>query len=127
MTGLDGAYKHTERKKRYRKGRWAEITAAGFLILKGYRILKWRYRTSVGEIDLVATRGRRLVFVEVKARKDFETGLWSITPRQQFRIAQAAKLWLKTHPTHGDRFISFDVILLVPWSLPRHMQNAYSL
>ncbi|MFW5833612.1 MAG: YraN family protein, partial [Pseudomonadota bacterium] len=51
-----------------RRGHDAEARAAWWLRLKGFRILACRYRTPVGEIDLVARRGRLLVFVEVKYR-----------------------------------------------------------
>ena len=54
---------------RERRGRIAEWIAAAFLCLKGYRILARRYRSKLGEIDLIAVRGRRLAFVEVKRRK----------------------------------------------------------
>ena len=56
-------------------GRRAETLAAWWLRLKGWRILATRARTPVGEVDLVARRGRTLAFVEVKARAtDDEAG-----------------------------------------------------
>ena len=57
-----------ERVVAFRVGLSAESRAAAFLIAKGYRILARRFRTPVGEIDIVAGRRNTLVFVEVKAR-----------------------------------------------------------
>jgi hypothetical protein len=60
-----------ERKRRSeRKGRRAELFAALALMLKGYRIVNMRYRTPVGEIDIVARKRDLIAFVEVKARRD---------------------------------------------------------
>jgi len=60
------------RVRAYRRGLFAETVAALLLRLKGHRILARRYRTPVGEIDLVALKGKRLAFVEVKRRRSFE-------------------------------------------------------
>ena len=57
-----------DRIARYRRGRLSEWLAAAALLAKGYRILGRRVRTPYGEIDLIAVRGRRLAFVEVKRR-----------------------------------------------------------
>ncbi len=57
------------RVKAYRSGHAAETIAALMLRLKGHRIVARRYKTPVGEIDLVALKGKRLAFVEVKRRK----------------------------------------------------------
>ena len=50
----------------YRHGLRAEIAAASLLLAKGYRILARRYKTPLGEIDLVVRRGSTIAFVEVK-------------------------------------------------------------
>jgi hypothetical protein len=57
-----------DRRSAYRRGHFAEFAAAALLCLKGYRLLARRYRTPLGEIDLIAKRGRLVAFVEVKAR-----------------------------------------------------------
>jgi putative endonuclease len=61
-----------KRVRAYRSGLVAETLAALMLRLKGYAIVAQRYKTPVGEIDLVALKGRRLAFVEVKRRKTAE-------------------------------------------------------
>lgn len=114
-----------QRVKADAKGRWAETLAAFVLRAKGYRILARRYRAPMGEIDLIARRGRRLAFVEVKARRSLDDGAWSVTPRQQRRIAQGAQSWLARRPELARLDIGFDVILLAPRALPRHIQDAF--
>jgi Uncharacterised protein family UPF0102 len=56
----------------YRSGLFAETVTALLLRLKGHRIVARRYKTPVGEIDLVALKGRRLAFIEVRRRKTAE-------------------------------------------------------
>ena len=57
-----------ERVAAFNTGLSAESRAAAFLVAKGYRILVRRFRTPVGEIDIIARRFNTIAFVEVKAR-----------------------------------------------------------
>ena len=86
-----------DRLARYRRGRLSEWLAAALLIAKGYRILGRRVRTPHGEIDLVAVRGSRLAFVEVKRRLTRGEAEAALTPRQAGRIARAAEFWVSRH------------------------------
>jgi putative endonuclease len=83
-----------ERQIAFRTGISAESRAAAFLIAKGFRILARRWRSPVGEIDIIARRRSLLVFVEVKARDRLDDAAWSVTDRQRLRIAAAAEAWL---------------------------------
>ena len=115
----------TERGTRaFSAGRHAETVAALYLRLKGYRILASRYRTAVGEIDLIASKGKVTVFVEVKWRPTPEDGALAIQPRQQERIRRAADWYLSRHG-QPDVPCRFDVVLVVPWRIPRHIKNAW--
>ena len=69
----------------YRAGLRAETIAALWLNLKFYRILSRRYRAQGGEVDIVALRGRTVVFVEVKARGALDDALIAITPEKHRR------------------------------------------
>ncbi len=114
-----------ERATSFQTGLSAERRACLYLIAKGYRILARRYRTPHGEIDVVAKRRATLVFAEVKARNTLDDAAYSVTPRQQQRIAAAASLWLAAHPDHANLDCRFDVILIAPRRLPRHLEAAF--
>src|ERR1700733_4898918 len=109
----------------FRTGLSAEARAAAFLMAKGYRILAKRFRTPYGEIDIVARRWNLLAFVEVKARASLDEAAYAVTPRNQRRIIDAAQAWLMTHREHSDFDLRFDVILIAPRHLPRHLLAAF--
>lgn len=115
-----------DRFRTYRYGVWAEYAAAFYLILKGYRILAMRYKTPVGEIDIVAGRKNILVFTEVKARPTYRQGLESITPRMKKRITKAASYYLTQSARDTDPEVRFDVIAFSPPFFIRHLDNAWS-
>lgn len=114
-----------ERVAAFRTGISAESRAAAFLMAKGYRILAKRFRTPHGEIDIVAKRRNLIAFVEVKARASLDEAAFAVTPRQQARIIDAAQGWLVAHPEHPDFELRFDVILIAPRHLPRHVLAAF--
>jgi putative endonuclease len=114
-----------ERQAAFRYGISAESRAAALLIAKGFRILARRWKTPVGEIDIVARRRRLLVFVEVKARDNFDDAAEAVTPRQQRRVVAAAEAWLAAHPDDALMDMRFDVVLVAPGKLPRHLQGAF--
>lgn len=122
--GREGA-DDARRRVAFRFGLSAESRAAAFLIAKGYRILARRFRTPLGEIDIVARRRGVLVFIEVKARDSFDAAAEAIGKRQQNRIIAAAQLWLAGHPEDAMRDMRFDVVLIIPGRLPRHLQAAF--
>ncbi len=114
-----------ERQIAFRLGLSAESRAAAFLIAKGFRILARRWRSRVGEIDIVARRRKLLVFIEVKARERLDDAAWSVTDRQRARITAAAEAWLATHPTPDILDMRFDAVLVAPGRLPRHIPAAF--
>jgi putative endonuclease len=114
-----------ERQVAFRLGLSAESRAAAYLIAKGYRIVARRWRSTVGEVDIVARRRQVLVFVEVKARDRLDDAAESVTKRQQRRIAAAAAAWLAEHPDDVASDIRFDVVLVAPGRLPHHIPAAF--
>lgn len=115
-----------ERRARYRRGHWAEFAAAALLMAKGYRIVARRYRCASGEIDLIARRGKRIAFIEVKRRPTLEEAQGSITPRQRERVRRAAMHWLARHERYRDFELGLDVVFLPARRLPVHVPNALS-
>jgi putative endonuclease len=111
----------------YLGGHRGEALAALFLQLKVYRILARRYKSPVGEIDLIAERFGTVVFVEVKARSRAAAELETLEGINQSRIARAAQYWLARHPARAESSMRFDVIFLTPGRWPRHITNAFTL
>src|SRR3954470_18806246 len=112
------------RKRAERGGRRAESYAAGWLRLKGWTTLGRRVRTPVGEVDLVARRGRTVAFVEVKARSraaDAELALDESRPR---RGPAGAEGLAHRNARAGDD-IRVDAMFIVPRRLPRHLVNVW--
>lgn len=114
-----------ERTQRYRKGLFAEILAVMFLLCKGYWPLAWRTRTPVGEIDVVAKRGKTLVFVEVKARATRADALHAVTTSNQQRVTRAAQYVLASRPELASLDCRFDVVAIVWYAWPHHIPNAF--
>jgi putative endonuclease len=106
-------------------GRRGETVAALFLALKGYRVIARRVKTPVGEIDLIARRGRLTVFVEVKARSFSHQEAEALAAVNHRRITRAAQLWLGRRPELANGDLRFDVIFLAPFAWPRHIVNAF--
>lgn len=109
--------------KSYKFGLRSEALAAWFLRLKGYHIIAHRYKTKMGEIDLVARKGNILAVIEVKARGKKQDEV--LHRRQQQRISRAATLLIAKRRDFASLALRFDVIMLVPWRIPRHIKNAW--
>ena len=109
----------------YLSGHRGEVLAAWLLRLKLYRIIGRRYKTPLGEIDLIATRFGTTVFVEVKARSKPASEAETLEAIRTSRIVAAAQYWLTRHPAKAATPLRFDVIFLAPGRWPRHVINAF--
>lgn len=112
------------KRKAYVFGYLAEYIAILILIIKGYSILKHRYRTPFGEIDLIAKRFGTVVFIEVKARKG-DDALESISKAQRERIINASSLFIAKKRKLSHYTQRFDVITIKPWHMPHHIKDAW--
>ncbi len=108
-----------------RSGRTAEVFCAIWLMLKGYRLLGFRLRTPMGEIDLLAAKGRTLAVVEVKRRSDIASALDAVTFRQRERLRRAAQSIASSRPAFRNADIRLDLIALAPGRWPRHIRDAW--
>jgi putative endonuclease len=88
-----------------------ERLAARHYRLRGYRILGTNVRAGGYEVDLIARRGRRLVFVEVKerARPTYGGGVGAVNRDKRGRVRRAAASWLQAHPESAGLEIRFEV------------------
>lgn len=113
-----------KRRLAERGGRRAETKAAFWLRLKGWRIVGRRVRTPVGEVDLIARRGRTLAFVEVKARATVEEAGMALDEYRLRRVAAAAQALAPCYARPGDD-IRIDAMFIVPARFPRHLPNVW--
>lgn len=91
-------------------GPWGEALALEYLRKKHYRPEALRFRNRFGEIDLIVSSWRYLVFEEVKLRKNanFAMAREFVDRRKQERIIAAASAYLAANPTRKQP--RFDVI-----------------
>ena len=111
------------RQKAERRGRIAETVAALNLRLKGYRILETRVKTAVGEIDLIAVRGKTLAFVEVKQRQSHHLALTAVSERNWQRIANAAANWTAQNQGFHTHDWRYDLVTVSGRYWPRHFPD----
>lgn len=115
--------KKNSRQRAWWRGIFAEILTIIFLFFKGYQLLQWRYKTKVGEVDIIARKNNCLCFLEVKYRSTYAEAAESLQEHQKKRIIRAAKFYLKGHPFLGHK--RFDAILLNRWYWPKHLKGAW--
>ena len=108
-----------------RSGRLAEMWATIWLMAKGYRILGFRLKTPLSEIDLLAQRGDTLAVVEVKSRTRLETALEAVSFDQRDRLRRAGAQLAATRPGLKGLNVRLDLLALAPGRLPRHVPDAW--
>ncbi len=88
-------------------GNLGEELAAQYLISAGYKILERNVREHIGEIDMIARKGKVLVFVEVKSAFDRDSRL-TIQPEENFtehkkkKFIKAVRLYLLRKRYEGE-------------------------
>lgn len=111
----------------YELGQWGEECAVQYLLSKKYRIVKRNFRIREGEIDIIVSRDRILVFIEVKTRSSdsFILPCESVTWKKQKTIRRVAASYLQHHFLPYDE-IRFDVIeVYADKKQIRHLENAF--
>lgn len=106
-------------------GRRGEDLAAWYLRGKLYRILVRRFKTPVGEIDLIVSRFGVTVFVEVKSRQSRGRERDALEHVNRRRLVRAAQYYIARNPRIAEQPMRFDVIFLAPMSWPRHVKDAF--
>lgn len=92
-------------------GKWGEKLACELLITKGYSIREQNIRIGHYELDIIATKGNRIIFIEVKTRSNpSHDPLLSIDQKKILRIARAANAYVTSHNTPHE--VQFDIIII---------------
>ncbi len=115
---------HSKRRAE-RRGHIAEYWAALYLLVKGYRILALRYRTKVGEIDIIARKKDIVAFIEVKARASETGAVDAVSYTSQHRIRAAADVWLSRRKDASALSHRFDIVAVLPRRMPKHFIDAF--
>ena len=114
----------SDRRKAEKRGRRGEYLAAAALMIKGYSILELRYKTPMGEVDIIARRGKLIAFIEVKARRSIDEAVGAITHNARNRICSAGAGYLSRSGLEGfDQ--RYDVIAVMPRRWPVHIRDAW--
>lgn len=118
-----------KRREAERRGHLAEALAAFSLRIKGYRILERRYRCRTGEIDIIARKGRVIVFVEVKARGESLAAVDAVSHASRQRIRAAGDRWIASQTARGAELSGFsfryDIVAILPRRWPQHFVDAF--
>ncbi len=118
------------KKTNYAAGHFAETIAVWFLRLKGYHFIARNFvvkrGTGAGEIDLIMSKGKIIVFFEVKKRRTYNLAAEAITIENQMRVVRSSAVFLKKHPKYNTYQMRYDAILFSSYHfLPRHLMNAW--
>ena len=119
----------TAQKNFYKKllGRRGEVTAKKYLEKSGYKILEKNFSTKFGEIDLIATKGETLVFIEVKTRSSVKFGYpaEAVDKKKREKYFIVANEYLQKNKI-VDKECRFDVIEVLSGEV-NHIENAFFL
>ena len=102
-------------------GTEAERLARRHYRVRGYRILGANVWIAGNELDVIARRGRRIVFCEVKGKagEGFGEPEEMVSAEKQRRIRRAAEAWLAGRPQLHDLEVTFDVMAVHAGRLER--------
>jgi putative endonuclease len=108
-------------------GRSAEARVAWHYRLRGYKVLGRNVRAGGVELDLIVRRGRRLVFVEVKAKHGPAYGdpLEAVDERKRARLRRGAEAWLSDHSGSRRLDVCFEVAAVRPGRIERVSELLY--
>lgn len=117
--------KRSKSKKTVEKGRGYERRAEEFLIDNGYSIIEKNWQAGHKEIDLIARKGKTIIFVEVKGTISNEFGHPSekVDQRKRANLIEAAEKYISTNDFPGCDF-RFDLITFFDGQL-EYYPNAF--
>lgn len=113
--------------KSYWFGIFAEYYVIFVFFFCGYILLVRRYKTNIGEIDLIFKKGKSIVAVEVKARKDKNIDVEGIVNYSQFfRIVNGLRIFLNKNEMYSNFNIRIDVVLVYRNLRLKHIKNVWT-
>ena len=79
-------------------GKLGEEKAIEFLKKNGYKILERNYKTKIGEIDIIAIKKKKIIFIEVKTRSSYNFGRpeEAVNEKKLRKIESVAQIYLQS-------------------------------
>ena len=120
----------TKQRRSRRRGIWGERLARGWLRLSGFRVVATNWHCRAGELDIVATSPKTLLFVEVKTRvrRGERSPAEAVTIGKRKRIVGSADAFVHRYPALAQgRCLEFSIVEVVMRPLPsiRHLRDAF--
>ncbi len=94
----------------YTKGLLYEFFSIIFLLFKGHKILSWRYKTPVGEIDIISKFKQHIFIHEVKYRANVEDAYHFTSPKYSKRLERTYYWWLNNNAKYSNYEPKFKYI-----------------
>ena len=113
-----------QKLKNYNFGLFAEGVCCFYLKCLFYKILERRCKTPLGEIDIIAKKGKKIIFIEVKARKSKDEQE-VLTSKQKYRIINASNYYISKKSEFQGLNLRFDLIIFNNALAFKHIKNAW--
>ncbi len=113
------------RRSAERKGHKGETIAVIWLMLKGYRIVARRYKTKIGEVDIIARKRDVVAMVEVKARNSVGEAMDAVDRTTMRRIEAAGDIWLARQRDFARLSVRYDLVAILPRKWPVHVKRLF--
>ncbi len=108
----------------YYKGILTEYIAIIYLFFHGYTILKRRYKTKFGEVDIIASKNKVIIGVEIKARFNKEPTPEFVFQKQRDRIKRTLNYFIiKNNPKYINYSVLTEIIVFKNYFSLKHYKN----
>jgi putative endonuclease len=102
-----------KKQRAYRFGLLTEYYIICYLFFCGYLLLKHRYKTYLGEIDLIFKKGKTIIAVEVKGRKNKDATIENTITKKQFeRIYNGLNIFLSQNDKYNRYDLRIDAVMV---------------
>lgn len=115
-----------DKQKADRDGRRAEALAALYLRCRFHSICHMRYKTPLGEIDIISKRGNTIYITEVKYRNSSASLSSALEMVSQQRLVSATEFFISRNPALAHYNYRFDIVFISKGHWPKYIKNAFS-